>query len=141
MIFSKILSTFFILAVFISFSPVKESHSVNKLTKQLIGSKKINFSTDHDVMFNNEQFPFKQIILEATTGAIEVNWLKIYYNSGHVQDVVYNRLIKAGNINVSTALTGTAVQKIEFGYVKNPLTVKGKPQPHKRCTLAISGFY
>ena len=142
MLRSKFFSCLFFLGVFSSFSDIKQLPPANKLSKELIGSKWINFSTGHDVIFNiNGQFPFSSIILDVMPGQVQMNYLKIYYNSGNVQDVPYNRLLKSGTINVSTALTENAISKIEFGYVKVASTGKGKPHPHKRARLFIWGYY
>lgn len=143
MLRSKFFSGLFILCVFSSLSTIKQQPPVNKLNKELIGSKWINFSTDHDVIFNmNGQFPFSSIILQVMPGQVQMNYLKIYYNSGNVQDVAYSRLLKSGTINVGTPLTENGLSKIEFGYVKvTPVTGKGKPHPHKSAKLFIWGYY
>jgi hypothetical protein len=138
---SKFISGLFTIAAFSSFSIIKQPASVSELNKALIGEKKINFSADHDVIFNsNIQLPFTSIILTTRMGPIQMKYLKIYYNSGHVQDVPYNRLLKVGTINAGTALNETGVFKIEFGYEKD-IHTKTNPHPMKRAILSIWGYY
>ncbi len=86
---------------------------------ELLGQRKVNVRTDHDVIrVTIAEGTFTKIKLRVLNHGIELLDLKVYFGNGDAQDVKVRRFIKAGGETRVIDLKGRhrVIKKVEFVY-------------------------
>jgi hypothetical protein len=103
----------------------------------VMGSRTVNYGTDHDAITNGSQDTwFTGIYIKVTDAPIKINDMKVYFDNGDKFDVSIRSMIKQNGHSRTIELPGgqRKITKVEFSY-----ETLGSNRGH--ATLTLWGKY
>jgi hypothetical protein len=105
---------------------------------ELLGSQKIGFKTDRDVLkVGRKEGRFRRIALRAIDNDIEILDMKVFYGRGPADDIQVRRVLRAGQRSEPIDLRGDeprVINRIEFVY-------RARPNFRGAATLEVYGVH
>ncbi len=118
-------------------SAIAATAAISPNAWMVMGSRAVNYGTDHDVITNGSQNTwFSGIYIKVTNAPVKINDMKVYFDNGDKFDVSIRSTIKQNGHSRTIELPGgqRKITKVEFSY-----ETLGSNRGH--ATLTLWGKY